>query len=81
MGKVPTVIHITSGIKTVIRIKSITQIVMHIASVFKTVIQITSVIQNVIRYFNDHKATTPYRIFSETPHQQNFFVWFIVVDV
>lgn len=66
MGKVPTVIQIKSGIQTVIRIKSITQIVMHIASVFKTVIHIKSVIQTVIRYFNDHKATTPYRIFSKT---------------
>lgn len=70
MVKLPTVIHIKSVIQTVVPIKSITQIVMHIASVFKTVIHITSVIQ----HRNDHKTAPPYRIFSKTTHQQNFFV-------
>lgn len=81
MVKVPTVIHMKSVIQTVIRIKTTTQIVMHIESVLGTVIQITSVIQTVIRHCNVHNATPPYRIFSNTTHQQNFFVWFVVVDV
>lgn len=72
MGKVPTVIHMKSVIQTVIRTKSITQIVMHIESVLGTVIHIKSVIQFVIQHRNDHKATTPYRIFSKTAHQQDF---------